>query len=144
MKKYWVLIVLFLLASCGSRLNVKPDAELKGFSSQKLLELAAGEYVNYQYDAAVYYYKKLIELFPNDVENKTWANYEIGFIYFKKNQYVKAQTYFDEVLSQDSTMLVGAQVLASKMKAVILQKQKKSTLRPVQKENPEKSNLEKK
>jgi len=122
MKRILVLLGIFLVASCSSQFNVKPDAELQKMSSRKILNLAAANYVNYQYDAAIHYYKKLVEFFPDDLENVAWAKYEIGFIYYKKGQYKKADKYFNEVSAQDSKLLVGAQILSSKMKDVIAQK----------------------
>ncbi len=118
MRKILIASLFFLALGACAKPALIPDEELKTYTTKKLLEVAAERYVNNDYESAIYYYNKLIELFPEDNESVSWANYEIGFIYFVKKKYSLAITYFDKVL-QIETLTHAPQILAANMKRVI-------------------------
>lgn len=127
MMKKWLSIIsagifcLFILSSCGSARIVIPESELKTYNSKKVLELGAEKYSNYDYDSAIYYYEMIDKLFPEDMDARSWATYEIGYIKFAQNRYSESLTYFDSVL-QMKISAPAVQLLAAKMREKALTK----------------------
>ena len=122
-----LMLTLWLLG-CTNTTAVLPEKETKTIGSKQLLELAAERYGNYQYPEALYYYNQIITNYTsdNDEDNeaRTWALYEIGYIYYIQNDYDIADSYFDKVLVQ-KTPTDAPRKLASKMKGKIQEKRKK-------------------
>ncbi|MGA2141403.1 MAG: hypothetical protein ABSG94_03175 [Brevinematales bacterium] len=114
-----------ILAACGGVSNVLPEKDLSTYPVKKVMELGAQNYSYYAYDNAEYYYSEVIKIFTNDtpenMDQRAWATYEIGFIKFVESKYAQADKLFDEVLA----MKVGAQaplILAKQMKQKIKEK----------------------
>jgi tetratricopeptide (TPR) repeat protein len=100
-------VMLAGLIGCAGK-TMLPDDQLRSYTAKKILEIAAEKYVAYDYESAIYYYNKIIEIYPEDVESVSWAYYEIGFIFFVKHKYQMANDYFgqgspDETLTHASS-----------------------------------------
>lgn len=110
-----VLIGMFL-AGCG--LKVLPENELKGLNAQKILDLGAEKYSQYEYEEAVYYYNSIARLFPQDSEEvndqKAWAKYEIAYIRYQQNRFDEALQQFNDVLKIKSKS-TAPRILAAQM-----------------------------
>lgn len=101
-----VLVILAFVFFSGCGLKVMPEAELKKLNAQKILDLAAEKYSIYEYEEAIYYYKSIGDLFPQDSDDvndqKAWALYEIGFIRFQQGRINEASSYFERTLKTKS------------------------------------------
>ena len=113
--KFAILLALgLILSSCGRRPVTRVN-DLENLTSQRLLELGADRYVNYDYDGATYYYENLIELFPEDHINVAWARYELGYINYQRKRPQQAIEYFTRVLQtpvDDMPGVTGSQASA--------------------------------
>jgi tetratricopeptide (TPR) repeat protein len=109
------LAALFL-AGCG--MKVMPESELKNLNAQKILDLGAEKYSQYEYDEAIYYYSSIEKIFPadNDEVNdqRAWAKYEIAYIRYQQKQYDESLQLFAEVLKTKSRS-TAPRILASEM-----------------------------
>lgn len=112
------------LSSC-SKTATLPESTLKGYSPQKVLDLAGEQYSAYNYDNALYYYSMMEKLFTgqNDEEQLAlvWAQYETGFIYYQQGKYKEALPYFERVISMKSPSPAPA-ILATQMRDRTVQK----------------------
>lgn len=127
-------LLLFLGATgCIRQLRTPPDLTFDETPTQLYLSERAQDYFNNkEYMYAVAYYDAIINyidkfeydtsLSEEDVraekENTlAWANYEIGFCYYRVNNYEKANEYFDIVLS--TYPVPAPRILAEKLKLKI-------------------------
>lgn len=97
-----ILALAFVAAVSACGLRVMPEDDLKKLNPQKILDLAAEKYSIYQYEEAVYYYKSIGRLFPQDTDEvndqKAWALYEIGYIRYQQGRKEEALKKFSETL----------------------------------------------
>lgn len=102
----FMLFFALLFAFAGCAMNVLPEAELKKLNPQKILDLAAEKYSNYDYEEAVYYYSSIGKLFPQDSDDvndqKAWAIYEIGYVRYQQGRTDEALKYFSDTLKTKS------------------------------------------
>ena len=71
---------------------------LKQLPADRVLDIAATAYAANFLTKSIYFYTNAIDIFANDAKTVAWANYEVGFIYFKKKQRKLALEYLDKVL----------------------------------------------
>ena len=50
------------------------------------------------YDTALRYYSTFVSRYPDDIQNRVQAEYEIAFIYYKKNDLEQSKVLFEELL----------------------------------------------
>lgn len=124
MNKFFTAAILAAVLAAGAGACAKPvyisDEVLHTYSSKQLLETAAQRYVNGDYAGAKYYYNKIIEFYPEDPEYVSWANYEIGYIFYVEHKYQQANEYFDKTI-QIETVSHAPQILAANMKKLIVE-----------------------
>ena len=92
---------------------------LKQLPVDRVLDIAATAYAANFLTKSIYFYTNAIDIFANDTKTVAWANYEVGFIYFKKNQRKLALEYFDKVLQLNNaptTVQNLARMMASRVR----------------------------
>lgn len=113
-----------ILSSCGNNTTL-PESTLKGYSPQKVLDLAAEQYAAYNYTRALYYYSMVEKLYTGQTEDEqlalAWAKYEIGFIYYQQNKFKEALACFEAVIKMKSPSPAPA-ILATQMRDRTAQK----------------------
>ncbi len=102
MKKYtkyllFIIVILFILSGCKTEYNIK-DENNNIYSAEKLLLLGQESYKAKDYETSIKYYQAIIDNYPDDDYNVAWAYYEIGFIYYVMEDYVKAKEKFNKVI----------------------------------------------
>ena len=94
----------------------------------RVLDIAATAYAANFLTKSIYFYTNAIDIFAKDAKTVAWANYEVGFIYFKKNQKKLALEHFDKVLQLKNAPAV-VQNLARMMSSRIRNKKEFDTLK---------------
>ena len=92
---------------------------LKQLPADRVLDIAATAYAANFLTKSIYFYTNAIEIFAKDTKTVAWANYEVGFIYFKKNKQKSALEYFDKVLQLNNaptTVQNLARMMASRIR----------------------------
>ena len=101
---------------------------LKQLPVDRVLDIAATAYAANFLTKSIYFYTNAIDIFAKDAKTVAWANYEVGFIYFKKNQKKLALDHFDKVLQLKNAPAV-VQNLARMMSSRIRNKKEFDTLK---------------
>ena len=101
---------------------------LKQLPADRVLDIAATAYAANFLTKSIYFYTNAIEIFAKDAKTVAWANYEVGFVYFKKNQQKLALEYFDNVLQLNNAPAT-VQNLARMMSSRIRNKKEFNILR---------------
>ncbi len=91
-----VFIAFILLASCKTAPVVIPDDMNPAEFFQKAQEASN----NGKYDTALTYYNTFLERYPDDLQRRIEAEYEIAFIAYKRNDTEKAKQLFTELLDK--------------------------------------------
>ena len=85
-------------------------------------KIAQKEYENENYDNAILAYQAIIDNYPSNTKAITWANYEIGYCYYMKKNYEKAESYFRKVINDFNDP--AAKKLSNEMLEKISEKKK--------------------
>jgi outer membrane protein assembly factor BamD (BamD/ComL family) len=89
-----VIGLLLLLTSCATKVDpLTENLSLEGYF-QKGMEAMDKNH----YDVALHYYQAVAEKFPEDINGKLWASYEIAFIYHKMHQDEKALQLLNQLI----------------------------------------------
>ena len=120
-------LALFLISCRSATETLEPDL-LPAEIFQRAQEAADSR----RYNQALHYYQTFQERYPEEVERNLWASYEIAFLYYKLGEYDRAVELFDDLIelytTEESAVMVQApKILALKVKAIILDKQKQAT-----------------
>jgi TolA-binding protein len=93
---------------------------MKNFKIYRNLDTAKGLfdkgvdlYVRGEYKEAIKVFQEVLAKFPNAEKERAWAQYEIGFCYFHRNDFSKAEESFKKVLDEFS--LRAPRILAARM-----------------------------
>ena len=97
-----LLIILAVLSGCRS----VPDSIDENLSINEYFQKAQEAVVQWNdYDTALLYYKTFEERFPEEYARIVEADYEIAFIYYKKEQYDQAEALFKDIIARYDTPL---------------------------------------
>lgn len=91
----FILLIPLFIASCATKLA--PITE--DMSSAQIIQKAQERSDIYDWKGAQYYYKALEERFPEDLNLKATAMYELAYIEYKQGHTEKARTGFQAVLA---------------------------------------------
>lgn len=105
---------LLLFASCNGLKYVETPEALAALDASTLLEMGAEAYVDNNYDVAEYYYRQILELFPDSSDEVAWATYELGWLEYVDGKKKDALSYFNSVLLIESDS-IAPQYLAAEM-----------------------------
>jgi len=94
-----LFLALLLSVSCATKLAPIPE----GISSAEIIQKAQERSDLYDWKGAQYYYKALLEKFPDDQVLTVTAMYELAFIEYKQGHYEAARAGFDAVIGKYST-----------------------------------------
>jgi len=121
-------LALFLISCRSATETLDPDL-LPAEIFQRAQEAADSG----RYNQALFYYQTFQERYPEEVERNLWASYEIAFLYYKLGEYDRAVELFDDLIElyntteENAVMVQAPKILALKVKAAILEKQKQTT-----------------
>ena len=127
------LVMLLALTSCYS----VPESIDEDLSINEYFQKAQEAVVEHNdFETALFYYNTFKERYPEEYGRIVEADYEIGFIYYKKEQYEEAKKIFEDVLDRYTTANAGLypewpKILSEKLLNKIEEKQN-----PSQKEEP--------
>ena len=96
MKRTAILIILTaLMLSCRTvPIDIPED-----LAPREYFQLAQEAVVERNdYDTALRYYTTFVSRYPDDLQNGVQAEYEIAFIYYKKNDLERSKALFEELL----------------------------------------------
>ena len=91
-----ILFTAFLSISCATKLPPIPE----GISSAEIIQKAQERSDLYDWKGAQYYYKALLEKFPDDRNLVVSAMYELAFIEYKQGHYDSARAGLTAVLEK--------------------------------------------
>ena len=117
-----LFVIIMVMASCAS----KPPVLTKNGRPLTIIEyekIAQKEYEEGRYDNAIMAYKAIIKNYPDHLSEVAWANYEIGYCYYMKKDYEKAEEYFRKVVNEYNEP--AAKKLSQEMLEKIGEKKKK-------------------
>lgn len=108
-----------------------PKSIPEDLSAREIIQRAQEMTDGYHYEAAVVYYKALLERFGSDPLYKTTAEYEIAFMAYKQKRYAEAKEGLEALLAEYSGPDAAAlpprySVLCKKVLEVIAGKLKES------------------
>lgn len=111
-----MLFTAFLSFSCATKLPPIPE----DISSAEIIQKAQERSDLYDWKGAQYWYKALLEKFPNDQGLVVTAMYELAFIEYKQGHYDAARAGFTAVLEkyaapEGSTLPQTWKILAQKV-----------------------------
>jgi len=92
-------ILMLIVVSCAT----KPPVLYKNGKPLSIVEyqkIAQNEYEEGNYDNAILAYKAIIDNYTENTKAVIWANYEIGYCYYMKKDYDKAEAYFRKVINE--------------------------------------------
>jgi TolA-binding protein len=112
-----------ILFSCATPKPVLYNAEGGALSITEYEKLALDEYENGRFENAIEVYQAIITHYPDSTKALSWANYEIGYCYWRLEKYENAGMYFRKVLNEFQEPAV--KTLAAKMLEKIEEKQEK-------------------
>ena len=121
-----VVSVLFVISVIAVSCASKPPVLTKNGKPLTIIEyekIAQKEYEEGRYDNAIMAYKAIIKNYPENLSEVAWANYEIGYCYYMKKDYEKAEEYFRKVVNEYSEP--AAKKLSQEMLEKIGEKRKK-------------------
>ncbi|MFA5853156.1 MAG: tetratricopeptide repeat protein [Spirochaetales bacterium] len=113
-----MLFAVILSTSCATKLPPIPE----DISSAEIIQKAQERSDINDWKGAQYYYKALLEKFPNDQALVVTAMYELAFIEYKQGHYEAARAGFTAVLEkyaapEGSTLPQTWKILAEKVMA---------------------------
>ena len=94
-----ILTISYIFLSCASKM----PALYKDGKPLTIIEydkIAQKEFDNNRFDNAITAYEAIITNYPDKLRASTWAHYEIGFCYYVKEEYDKAEIYFRKVTNE--------------------------------------------
>lgn len=91
-----LLLAALLSISCATKLPPIPE----GISSAEIIQKAQERSDLYDWKGAQYYYKALLEKFPDDQNLVISAMYELAFIEYKQGHYDSARAGLNAVLEK--------------------------------------------
>ncbi|HCO49593.1 MAG TPA: hypothetical protein DIT55_09310 [Spirochaetaceae bacterium] len=91
-----LLLAALLSTSCATKLPPIPE----GISSAEIIQKAQERSDLYDWEGAQYYYKALLEKFPDDRNLVVSAMYELAFIEYKQGHYDSARAGLNAVLGK--------------------------------------------
>ena len=94
-----LLLAVLLSTSCATKLPPIPE----GISSAEIIQKAQERSDLYDWKGAQYYYKALLENFPDDRNLVVSAMYELAFIEYKQGHYDSARAGLKAVLGKYSS-----------------------------------------
>lgn len=94
-----LLLAAFLSISCATKLPPIPE----GISSAEIIQKAQERSDIYDWKGAQYYYKALLEKFPDNQNLVVSAMYELAFIEYKQEHYDSARAGLNAVLGKYSS-----------------------------------------
>ena len=139
MKRKALLSCLIIAAAFVTGCRTVPDTIDENLSINEYFQKAQEAVVQRNdYDTALLYYTTFEERFPSESARIVEADYEIAFIYYKKEQYDKAEALFEDIIArydlpEAQSYYLWPKVLSEKILAKI--KEKRQIL-PEQKESP--------
>ncbi len=116
------LFLVLSIISCASKTPVL-YRDGRPLSIIEYERIAQREYEEGRYDNAILAYKEIIKNYPENKTEVAWANYEIGYCYYMKKDYDKAELYFRKVINEFSEP--AAKKLAQEMLEKISEKKKR-------------------
>ena len=90
-----LLATVAILAACKSVPTDIPD----DLSQAELIQLAQESADSESWDAAIAYYQAVIDRFPQDPNAAVTAQYEMGFIEYKRGNSAEAADIFEQILA---------------------------------------------
>ena len=119
--------VIFSFASCASGPTIIPA----GLSAAEIFQRAQDASDHGNYPLGIRYYSLIPSTYPDDVSHRTWALYEIAFLYHKMGRNDTALSLIKDLLAkydkEGDTLPPAPRVLAAKLKPrleAMLQKKK--------------------
>ncbi|HWP69170.1 MAG TPA: hypothetical protein VN437_07705 [Rectinemataceae bacterium] len=91
-----ILVVTLLSVSCATKLPPIPEQ----ISSAEIIQKAQERSDLYDWKGAQYYYKALLERYPDDANLVVTAMYELAFIEYKQDHFDTARAGFTAVLEK--------------------------------------------
>jgi outer membrane protein assembly factor BamD (BamD/ComL family) len=118
-----VLILAFAAAGYSGPVSIPED-----LSAAELVQRAQEASGLSRYNQAFQYYQAILDRYPDDIEMRCAAEYEIAFIHYKQKDYETAQTEFNALLERytgpDAAQLPPKyQILSKSILAEIAEKQ---------------------
>lgn len=93
-------VLLAGVLSCATAPPALYDAGGEPLSITDYEKLAQKEYENGRYENAVLVYQAIIDHYPRNQDAVAWAHYEIGYCYYMREEYDRAEQYFRTVLNR--------------------------------------------
>lgn len=110
-------LILLALTSCTlERPPIRPSKNLNKDEPVYYDFLARKYYNREEYDKAIFQYERLLETFSNQSQwqkDLAWAEYEIGYTYYRMGENELAVERFNRVLSNYD--IIAPRILAQKM-----------------------------
>ena len=101
--RWGVVFVLFVVTTIAASCASKPPVLTQNGKPLTIIEyekIAQKEYEEGRYDNAIMAYKAIIKNYPTHMSEVAWAYYEIGYCYYMKKDYEKAEEYFRKVVNE--------------------------------------------
>jgi outer membrane protein assembly factor BamD (BamD/ComL family) len=113
MRKLPLLLLICVAVSCQST----PEQIPEDLSASEMFQLAQEAVVERNdYETALVYYQTFLERYPEDVQKGVEAEYEIAFIYYKREDYKTARSQLKALLAKYDRE--GAEILPAWPKAL--------------------------
>ena len=100
LRYYRCLFLLSLIGGLGLSCATFPDSIPKDISASELIRFAQEAYSDSDYELAFFYYTTLLDRHADIRSLSLVANYEIGFLHYKLNEYEMARTRFEFLLAE--------------------------------------------
>ena len=94
-----LFVLIILAASCKTAPVVIPD----GMNPAEFFQKAQEASNNGKYETALTYYNTFLDRYPDDLQRRIEAEYEIAFIAYKRNDTEKAKELFNALLDKYNT-----------------------------------------
>jgi outer membrane protein assembly factor BamD (BamD/ComL family) len=113
---------LMIFVSCQSVPN--PEDIPQDLSPAEFFQQAQEEADNFNWDAALVYYQTFKDRYPQELARNIAADYEIAFIYYKKENLEKSYDLFSEIIESYEKADEGIyperfRILSEKLLAII-------------------------
>ncbi|MBN2325413.1 MAG: tetratricopeptide repeat protein [Spirochaetes bacterium] len=115
--------LVILVFSCATPKPVLYDKEGQPLSITEYEKIALSEYENDRFENAIEVYKAIVSHYPDSTRALAWANYEIGYCYWRLKDYENAGVYFRKVMNEFQEPAV--KILAGQMLEKIEEEQEK-------------------
>jgi outer membrane protein assembly factor BamD (BamD/ComL family) len=87
-----------LFAACET--VPEPSEIPEDLSTQEYFQRAQEAVDQRHFETALVYYRTFLDRYPDDVENRIAAQYEIAFLHYKMEDYDTAEELFEELLAR--------------------------------------------